>query len=407
MVDNAHYSSMLKRTIHDRVVSLASQFPVLLIAGPRQSGKTTLAKMAFPGHEYANLEKPDVRERAIGDPNGFLAGFDGGVILDEIQRAPELLSYIQVIVDAGDRPGRFILTGSQQLHMMRDVSQTLAGRAALVTLLPFSLDEICITTPGDPWNLELPPAAVSPPSFSLNEILFKGLYPRIHDKGLDPQDWLAAYYQTYVERDARELTNIGDLDTFSRFVGLCAGRSGQLLNMSSLAADAGISHTTAKSWISILQAGFVVHLLQPHYANFRKRLVKAPKLYFFDTGLLCYLLRIRSPEDLELHPLRGHVFETFVVAELYKAFANRGERPPLYFWRDQSGHEVDVVIDTGSRLVPVEIKSGRTVVADTMAGLKYFLGLGAPSATSGVLIHGGDESYSRGDVHVRPWFKPV
>lgn len=395
---------MIKRTLTDKIISLARQFPVVSITGPRQSGKTTLAKMAFPDYAYISLEEPDERDFATADPKGFLKRFAGGVILDEIQRAPMLLSYIQGIVDKEDLPGHFILTGSQQLPLMGGVSQTLAGRTAIVNLLPFSLDELLNRPSGDPLMIDhLPETQVKPP-FDLETILHMGLYPRIHDKSLIAQDWLSAYYRTYVERDVRDIVNIGNLDAFQRFVRLCAGRSGQLLNLSSLAADSGISHTTARQWISILQAGFIIHLLPPHHVNFSKRLIKSPKLYFLDTGLLCYLLRIREPSDLVIHALRGPVFETFVFSERFKSFTHRGETPPLFFWRDRTGHEVDLVIDAGQKLIPVEIKSGQTVNASFFDGLRYFCALGTPASETGVLIQGGDAAYKRENFLVRPWF---
>ncbi|MDH3973344.1 MAG: ATP-binding protein [Deltaproteobacteria bacterium] len=398
---------MFNRTLAEKVNRLAGQFPVVSIMGPRQSGKTTLSKAVFQDHDYVSLEEPNERDFALADPKGFLKRFSGGVILDEIQRAPALLSYIQGIVDSEDRPGRFILTGSQQFHLMDSMNQTLAGRTAIVQLLPLSINELLEEESPDPWKVDILPPARKHPKFDLEEIIFKGCYPRIHDKGLDPRDWLSSYYRTYVERDVRDIVNLVNLETFQRFVRLCAGRTGQLLNLSSLGADCGISHTTARHWISVLQAGFIIHLLQPHHANFSKRLIKSPKLYFLDTGLLCYLLRLRGPGDIAAHPLRGMIFETFVISELYKNFAHKGETPPLYFWRDRTGHEVDVVIDRGSDLLPLEIKSGETVDGSFFNGLKYLSALGPEVSKRGVLIHGGGALYEREGFLVRPWFQPV
>lgn len=396
---------MIKRAIATKLSSLAKQFPVISITGPRQAGKTTLVKMFFSGHDYVSLEDPDERGFAHSDPRGFLRRFDGrNIILDEIQRAPDLLSYIQGLVDNEALPGRFVLTGSQQFQFMSKITQTLAGRTAVVYLLPFSLNELMKAQPPEPYRIVELPDSGNKPSDSLENLIYKGMYPRIHDRGLEPHDWLQAYFATYVERDVREIVNVGDLETFRRFVRLCAGRSGQLINFSSLALDAGISHTTARNWLSVLQASFILHLLPPHHANFSKRIIKSPKLYFMDTGLLCYLLRIKKPGDITMHPMKGAIFETFVVSELYKAFTNRGETPPLYFWRDRTGHEVDIVIDAGNMLIPVEIKSGETVAASFFDGLKYFISLGAPAATTGVVVHGGEAMYKRDGITVRPWY---
>jgi predicted AAA+ superfamily ATPase len=396
---------MLERAIASKLSSLAKQFPVISITGPRQAGKTTLVKMFFSGHDYVSLEDPDERGFAHSDPKGFLRRFDGrSVILDEIQRAPELLSYIQGIVDNEALPGRFVLTGSQQFQFMSKITQTLAGRTAVVYLLPFSLSELMKARIPDPYKIVELPDSGNKPSDSLENLIYKGMYPRIHDKGLEPHDWLQSYFATYVERDVREIVNVGDLETFRRFVRLCAARSGQLINFSSLSLDAGISHTTARNWLSVLQASFVLHLLPPHHANFSKRIIKSSKLYFMDTGLLCYLLRIKSPGDITMHPMKGAIFETFVLSELYKAFTNLGETPPLFFWRDRTGHEVDIVIDAANMLIPVEIKSGETVAASFFEGLNYFISLGAPAATTGVLVHGGEAMYKRDGITVRPWY---
>lgn len=398
---------MIKRILSDKLIELSAQFPVILLTGPRQSGKTTLVKTVFGTYDYVSLEDPDNREFAVTDPRGFLRRFRKGVILDEVQKAGNLLSYIQGIVDNESIPGRFVLTGSQQFQLSSKVSQTLAGRAAVVNLLPFSISELFSLPSGVIYHIDRLPDFSEPPSIGIDEILYKGCYPPIYDKGFIPYEWLQSYYQTYVERDVRDVLNIGDLEAFQRFVRLCAGRSGQLLNLSSLAADTGISHTTARNWLSVLQASFIVHILPPHHVNFAKRIIKSPKLYFFDTGLLCYLLRIRNPDDIDIHPLRGAIFETFVVSELYKASANRGEIPPLYFWRDRTGHEIDIVIDDGKKLIPVEIKSGETLVNSSFDGLRYFISLGRPASENGVLIHGGTSMYQRDRFIVRPWYACV
>ncbi len=398
---------MIQRHISAKLEALAAQFPVLLLTGPRQAGKTTLAQHLFAHHAYVSLEDPDNRESAVSDPRGFLDRFRSNAIFDEVQRVPSLLSYLQTEVDRDATPGRFVLTGSHHMHLMDSVSQTLAGRIAIIHLLPLSLAELHGRPAADPFNIRSP-RETPPPSTDLDRALFAGGYPRIHDKGIDPRDWLANYYQTHVERDVRDIVNIGDLDSFQRFMRLCAGRSGQLLNLSSLGADAGITHPTVRKWLSVLQANFLVHLLPPHHTNFSKRIVKAPKLFFYDTGLLCFLLGIRSADMIATHPLRGAIFETLVVSELIKAFVNAGEVPPVYFWRDRTGHEVDVVIDTGVELIPVEIKSGTTVNPSFFEGLRFFCGLGSPASKGGALIYGGrTPAYIREGHCVRPWFAPV
>lgn len=398
---------MIARHLTKTLKNAAAGFPVVTITGPRQSGKTTLVQAAFPRYRYATLEDPDSRAFATNDPRGFLDQFRGGVILDEVQRVPELFSYIQGIVDRADRPGRFILSGSQNFLLLHRVSQSLAGRCAVLRLLPFSRAELV----GRPIRDIAKQATIRRPGASkgvaisqdLFKTLFAGGYPRIHDKGLEPQRWLANYYQTYLERDVRDLLNVGDLEGFGRFVRLCAGRSGQLLNASSLAGDAGVSHTTVRRWLSILEASFVVYLLRPHHRNFNKRLVKSPKLYFLDTGLFCYLLRIQSADDLVSHAARGAIFETWVVSEALKNFYNRGVEPDLYFWRDSTGHEIDLLIDRGATQIPIEAKSGQTVASDFFADLDYWRALaGQPNGAAG-LVYGGDNSYKRQGVLVFSW----
>jgi hypothetical protein len=395
---------MLKRTLQSTLRKAASQYPVVTLTGPRQSGKTTLVRAAFPRHDYASLEDPDQRSFALEDPRGFLGQFSGPTVLDEVQRAPELFSYIQTLVDEDSKTGRFILSGSQNFLLLKSVSQSLAGRCAILHLLPFSLSEIEGRSPIKIMNVgrDLPRKRPVPDA-DVIETLFRGFYPRIHDKGLDPQRWLRDYYQTYVERDVRDVVNVGDLEAFGRFTRLCAGRNGQLLNLSSLANDCGITHTTARRWLSILEASFLVLILRPHHRNFSKRLIKTPKLYFLDSGLLCYLLRIRSPEDLRLHAQRGSIFESFVVSELLKNYLHRGEEPDLYFWRDSSGHEIDVLIDQGRALVPVEIKSAETMASDFLKGIRFWRRLVQDPESPAALVYAGDRSFRRDRVTVYRW----
>lgn len=395
---------MIQRTLSGVLRERASQYPVVTVTGPRQSGKTTLVRAAFPEHAYASLEDPELRSFANSDPRGFLGQFAGSVILDEVQRVPDLFSYIQILVDEEDQPGRFILSGSQNFLLLRSISQSLAGRTAVLHLLPFSLAELRQREPFPVERIgrELP-AASREPGEGLLETLFRGFYPRIHDRGLDPTTWLGDYVRTYVERDVREIVNVPDLETFGRFLRLCAGRNGQLLNLTSLATDCGITHTTAKRWLSILETSFLITLLRPHHRNFGKRLIKSPKLYFLDTGLLCYLLRVHSAEDLRYHASRGPIFESFVLAELTKRFLNQGREADLYFWRDSTGHEIDIVIDQGSTLVPVEVKAGQTIAGDFFANLTFFRGLAGDPAGPAALVYGGDRTFEQQGVKVYGW----
>ena len=395
-----------KRTMQKVLRDRARQYPVVTLTGPRQSGKTTLAQSAFPRYQYVNLEDPGVRDYARDDPREFLDQFSAGVILDEAQRVPDLFSYIQVIVDAEDRPGRFILTGSHNFLLMKSIRQSLAGRAGILHLLPFARNELVRRNPLPLSGLgkRIPRSATGATHApDLLEVLFTGGYPRIHDKGLPPQVWLADYFRTYVERDAAEVLSVRDLEAFGRFVRLCAGRNGQLLNLSALAADCGITHPTARSWISILEASFLVKLLRPHHRNFNKRLIRSPKLHFLDTGLLCYLLRIHSPEELRTHTARGGVFESYVLAEFMKNFLNQGLEPDLWFWRDSRGREVDLIMETGGAIVPVEIKSARTVAADFFAGLNYWRGLAGDDTLPAALVYGGDECRKQKGTVVLSW----
>jgi predicted AAA+ superfamily ATPase len=395
---------MIPRTLEKKLHELASYYPSVLVTGPRQSGKTTLVRSAFPDIPYATLEAPDVRERALQDPRGFLKGFPQGGILDEVQRAPDLLSYIQGIVDEDPRPGRFILTGSQNLLLLDRVSQSLAGRTRVLHLYPFSLSELESREPWDPESRTVPADHRSEGvARELHSTLHAGFFPRIHDRGLDAASWLADYRTTYVERDLRQILNVQDLDTFTRFLGLCAGRSGQLLNASSLGNDAGVDHTTVRRWLSVLEASFLVLLLKPYHRNFGKRLIKSPKIHFLDPGLLCSLLGITHADDLRVHASRGAVFESFLMAELVKAYAHRGKRPPLYFWRDSAGHEIDFLIDQGSRLVPIEAKAGETVPPGLFEGLQWWRCLTGEEDSPALLFHGGDESFTYRGMFARSW----
>ena len=395
---------MLRRHLTEALLSAATVNPVVTLTGPRQSGKTTLVRALFPEHRYLSLEAPDVRARALEDPRGFLAQSER-LILDEIQRAPDLLSYIQVLVDEDDRPGRFIVTGSQNILLMESVSQTLAGRTALLRLYPLALAEMLDRPPIDAANLDGGAAASGgAPERSLWRTLVEGFYPRIHDRGLPAGTWLADYVRTYIERDLREVLQISDSRSFESFLRLAASHTAQELNLTTLASDVGVTQQTAKRWLSALEIGFLATTLPPHHASYRKRLRKRPRLHFLDTGLVCYLLDIRDAATLERHPLRGAVFESFVVSELIKSFAGQRRDPPLYFWRDATGHEVDVLIDTGGRVVPVEVKSGQTVAADALAGLLWWTSIPGNPNRGGILVHGGTDTFDFKGVRVLPWF---
>jgi len=381
---------MIARDVEEAFRGLLRGFPVVTLTGPRQSGKTTLARAIFAGRPYISLEDPDVRRMALEDPRAFLAGLPDGAVLDEVQRTPELLSYLQARVDADGRMGLFLLTGSQQFGLMSGITQSLAGRSAFIELLPFSLNE-------------LGRAGIRPPS--LDEMLLAGGYPPLYDRSLLPKAWFPAYVTAYVERDVRQILKVQDLEVFQRFVRLCAGRSGQILNLASLATDCGITHNTAKAWISVLEASYVLFLLRPHHENFSKRLIKSPKLYFYDTGLLCWLLGIQNAGQLASHPLRGSIFETFVVSELVKSRLNRGERAAFSFWRDSNGNEIDVVADVGTGMMPIEIKAGQTINRDFFAGLERWTALAGERAVSPALIYGGEENHERRGTRIIGWRK--
>ena len=362
---------------------------MITITGPRQSGKTTLAKSFFSSKPYVSFENPDVREEAITDPRSFLARYSNGAIFDEVQRFPALLSYLQQIVDEGSQTCRFILTGSQQFGLRSGISQSLAGRTAIIHLLPFSFEEVYHT-------------GKKP---SLEKALFTGLYPPVHDRHLDPHRWYADYIQTYIERDVRQLLNIRDLSQFQLFLKMCAARTGLLLNLSQTGADCGISHNTAREWLSILEASYIVFRITPYFNNLGKRLVKTPKLYFYDSGLAAWLIGIRSSDQLLTHSSRGALFESYIASELVKNSFNRGDTPSIYFWRDRSGNEVDFLIDKGITVIPIEVKSGKTVASDWFTGLKNWKTFAGDRAETGMLVYGGDDTYKREDIMVTSWNK--
>lgn len=380
---------MIHRDLTSEVIAATTQVPAVTLTGPRQSGKTTLCQALFPQHPYRTLEALDERAFARDDPRAFLAQFPDGAVIDEVQRVPGLLSYLQGIIDADPTAGRWILTGSQNLALLESVSQSLAGRTEVLQLLPLTWDEI--------QRFDRHPT-------TLEEAMFTGGYPRIFDRELDASRWLRSYVATYIERDVRTISNVGDLAMFQRFVELCAGRTGQLLNYSSLAGDCGISQPTAKAWMNILETSFIAFRLPAFHANLRKRLVKMPKLYFYDTGLACWLLGIREPEQLRSHPLRGPIFESWIVSEIAKHRGNRGESRGLSFYRDRNGAEVDLVIEGPDGLTLVEVKAAATPSSALFRGAervrRHFRGVTTPDT---VVVYGGEEAQARSAGKLVPW----
>jgi uncharacterized protein len=378
------------RTAAPLLKKMARGFPVIAITGPRQSGKSTLAREVFSEHPYVTLEDLDTRRIALDDPRRFLARFPNGAVLDEVQRAPELLSYLQSHVDASRRMGEFVVTGSQQFGLMDGINQSLAGRVGMLQLLPLSNAEL-LNSP-----------SVNAP---LEDRMWRGGYPALHARlnDLQPSTWFASYIATYLERDVRQVLNISDLGQFQRFVLMCAARSGQLLNLNSLASDCGISQPTARQWLTVLQASYVVTLLQPYHRNFGKRLVKTPKLYFLDTGVLCHLLRIADPQTLLTHALRGAIFETWVVTEVIKHRYNQGVAADIYFWRDNHGVELDLVFEDAGRPQAVEVKSGSTFSMDWLNTARRWKALVGETAAQPIVVYGGKESFELADARAVSW----
>ncbi len=376
---------MVKREAEHTLRTLAKQYKVVAVIGPRQSGKTTLVKYVFKEKPYISLENLDTRKFATEDPRGFLSQYKNGAILDEAQRTPELFSYLQQIVDDNNSAGLFILTGSNNFLLQENISQSLAGRIGYLTLLPFSLTE-------------LPQLKNS----SVNKVLLKGMYPPLYDKNFESSIWHSNYISTYVERDVRQIKNISNLLVFERFIKLCAGRTGQLLNIHNLAIETGVDSKTINGWLGILESSFVLFRLPPHYKNFNKRVVKMTKLYFYDTGLVSTLLGIKNTEQMNLHPMKGNLFENFILGELVKLRTNYAQKPNLFFWRDRLGNEIDVIIEQSNSLFPIEIKSGKTITTDYFKGLKYWAKI--TNQSNGLIIYGGDEKQERSDgITVVSW----
>lgn len=380
---------MIERNLSRRLRAVARKFPAVMITGPRQSGKSTLCRMVFPKRPYVSLEPPDVRAFAAGDPRGFLAQFPRGAIVDEIQRAPELCSFLQGIIDAQPTPGRWILTGSQSLSIAAAVNQSLAGRAAILHLLPLARNET--------RRFKRFPR-------TLDAAILTGGYPRILDRRLSPADWLGSYVRSYLDRDVRLISNVGDLAVFQRFVQLCAARTASLLNLSALATDCGVSQPTAKAWLSILEATFIIFRLQPYFASIGKRLVRTPKLHFYDTGLACWLLGIRDASQLHMHPLRGLMFESWVVSEVVKHRASRGEHSGVYFYRDQHGVEADLITENGRELTVIEAKAGQTAHHDLIqAGRNAADALTQARPVRRVVVFGGAPGQRRSEMTLLSW----
>lgn len=379
---------MINRAAATTLLRLGRGFPILAITGPRQSGKTTLARASFPTKLYVSLENPDEREFAENDPKRFLARFPHGAILDEIQRCPGLFSWLQGLVDERRQPGDFILTGSAQFDLIAGVTQSLAGRVGRVELLPFS-------------RAELHAANRTPET--LEALLYTGGYPALYDRDLSPEDWFPNYVATYIERDVRQLIAVRDLSLFQRFLRMCAARSGQLLNLESLGADCGISAVTARQWLSVLEASYLIVRLMPYHQNFGKRLVKTPKLYFLDTGLMAWLTGIRDAKTLETHAARGALFETWAVSEKLKNRYNDGKPADLYFWRDSRGEEIDLIEETPGGLQAIEIKSGATFSNDWFNSIKKWQSTAGERAASCSVVYGGDQSHERSQANVISW----
>ena len=376
----------IERDISKELNDAAEQFPVVFLTGPRQSGKTTLLKKIFPNHTYTNLEDPEMRYWAIDQPRDFLENNQWPVIIDEAQYAPDLFSYIQSIVDQQQKPGMYVMSGSQNFLLMEKITQSLAGRSAVLTLLPLSFQEISRVYEDQ----------------KTNNIILNGFFPRIYQTIKDVSLFYKSYLNTYVERDVRQLANIGNANDFIRFVQLCAGRSGQLLNIASLSTEAGVAYNTCKSWLSYLSTGYIIQMLQPYYKNFNKKIVKAPKLLFTDTGLLCHLLGIHSSETLALHPLRGSIYENLIYSEIIKSNVNNGNKANIWFWRDNHGTEIDFLLEKGTNITAIEAKSASNFHDNYLNNLLKFRKYN-PDVQEMYLVYDGKIERKKADINIVNW----
>lgn len=381
---------MIQRTAAIRLIKLAKTFRSVAVVGPRQSGKTTLCRNVFPKKPYVSLENPDILEFANSDPRGFLSQYRNGAILDEIQRAPHLFSYLQQVLDETKKKGLFVLTGSNNFLLQENITQTLSGRIAYLTLLPLSLRELKNSKKIKAdygWHI------------------LHGGYPEVIAKKINPADWYTSYINTYVERDVRQLKNISNLSQFIKLLRLCAGRTGQLLNLTSLSNDCGIDQKTVAAWLSVLQSSYIIYLLKPYHGNFNKRIIKTSKLYFYDTGVASSLLGITNAKQIATHAAKGALFENMIVSDLLKERFNKGVADNLYFWRDKTGNEVDILLDTAGKLTAIELKAGETISTDFFKGLEYFSSL-KTNTVQKIVIYGGKQEQERSnDIIVKPWDK--
>ena len=399
---------MIPRHIAPYILKYSKEYPILALVGPRQSGKSTLAKALFPTYKYLSLENLDLRQQAVDDPRGFLHDHGRYLILDEVQRAPELFAYLQELVDTLQDPAQYILTGSSQFLLLENITQSLAGRVITFKLYPLSFTEL-FRYPSDSGYEDVfrksYPSRDKIDSENLYQMIWKGFYPRIYDKQIDSYKWYENYILTYVERDVRNLLKVKNLLTFTRFLKICASQSGQLMNYANIGNAIGVSLPTIKQWISILETSGLIFILPPYFKNFSKRLVKSPKIYFVDTGLLCHLLSIRNLDQLKTHPLLGNIFENFLVSECYKRFYNLGEIPPLYFWRDQSGNEVDLLIQNCPEGFPVELKLSQSFHSEFKKGIERWLAIEENAASSGLVVYCGAQNVQTNTpIPAVPWY---